>query len=690
MDKNVILKWKMPERPECFFGREQELKKIEELFAHGNQVIFIQGIGGIGKSALAAQYAISYRANYDVIVFANCVSDIRSMVASDVEMPMENFVRNTLDEYYLETEDAYFQRKMESLKVGMIGRTLLVVDNLTDMEDKDLDEFLALPCEKIITTRCDCSSKMYPTMQLQEIKNERELEKIFTHYYIPKNDMELAKIRQLIAKLGGHTLSVEWIARQLTEQAITIDQMLRELEGINLSQEGIGGDKERLFQMIRGVFQVKALGEQEKEVLRLLCFVPITGISKEDIVRWGRKGTHTAVLKLLRSSWLKQAELDMVALHPIVAETVKMELRPDWENMSMFVKGLISDLLDEEIPVKQIGDMLTIAENMFRVMGTEEAGAVDLLEAVGIVYLKRYHQYETAIEKLNLALRLQSKRLETIRVKLAMCKEANSLDAEYNSLKEELLVHITQQGRILHQIGEIYFVSGQYDKALATYMKLNDNPVVDVYCDIAKVYAKVNEYRKAMEYVMAGIKIKKRKYGKNEIPLVESYLLLASIASQSGDYRLALQWMEQAKQIAENQMNEKQQSDFYYEYAILLKNMGKVDEALQYDQKTYILRKKIYGEEHLGVVRAYAAMAVDYYRLGDYVSALECSLREIKVRKRIRRTKRRLYFSVSRLIGYVNTDTLPEDMKEELKIFTSDFNRMIRENPQEGREMLRQ
>ena len=107
VDKDISLKWKMPEKPECFFGREMELKTLEQYFAKDNQTVFIQGIAGIGKSELAAMYAIEHRADYDVIVFANCVSDIRTMIASDVEFPLENMMRNTYDEYFIETEDEY-------------------------------------------------------------------------------------------------------------------------------------------------------------------------------------------------------------------------------------------------------------------------------------------------------------------------------------------------------------------------------------------------------------------------------------------------------------------------------------------------------------------------------------------------------------------------------------------------------
>ena len=103
-----------------------------------------------------------------------------------------------------------------------------------------------------------------------------------------------------------------------------------------------------------------------------------------------------------------------------------------------------------------------------------------------------------------------------------------------------------------------------------------------------------------------------------------------------------------------------------------------------------MLRIKVYGMEHLSVIRSFASMSVDYYRLEDYVSALECTLREIQLRKKMRRDKIRLYLSVTRLVGYVDTDALPMDTQEELKVFMHDFKRILKENPKQASDMLSQ
>lgn len=288
------------------------------------------------------------------------------------------------------------------------------------------------------------------------------------------------------------------------------------------------------------------------------------------------------------------------------------------------------------------------------------------------------------------AISIQSSYLEQLHVKITLCKEQNLLDITYNELKSKIYSAEQKKCRLQKKYGILKYQVGNYEEALSCFMNLSKSPLVDVYCDIARIYQKVNEYQKAMQYVKAGIKMKERKYQDNKIPLIENYLLMAELYLCQQDKRMALEWLEQGKEIANAQMSLEEQGDFYYQYAILLKNAGYVEEALSCDQKAYIVRKRKFGEEHMEVAKSYAAMSVDYYRLGDYVSTLQCTLREIAIRKKIRHIKIRLYMSVSRLLHFIDVNQLPEEIQSELKIFMADFNRIMKENPLEGQEMMRQ
>ena len=680
----------MPEKPECFFGREKELENLNHILENGNNIVFIQGIGGIGKSEIAKTYAILNREKYDTIIYAQYTTDLKGLIASDVEIPIENFKRNTLDEYFLESEEDYSLRKFEALKELVSEKVLLIIDNFNNREEPFLTEFLQLGCKMIFMSRYDWSTKRYPVLNVEEITKLEDIKKIFFHYYMPDNEEEETAIIEIIKMFCGYTLAVEWIAKQLAERTVSPIKVLEELKQKNAQMKQGDLVEGSFLAKLVDIFKVDMLSKEEQEVLRYLCFVPYSGISKEELVRRGKPGAHSAILSLLRNSWIKQIELDVVTLHPVVAEAIVYELKPDWTNCATFIKSIENDLMDDQLPIESIDSLLVIAEKIFQLLGVEDPKAVDLMMCVSHIFVKRYRKYEVAVGLLQKAEELQKKCMEDIRAKLALCKDQDVLDVQYNDLKNSLLDGEKKRCNILQEIGRIKYAIGEYEMALACYMKLSKSPVVDVYCDIAKIYEKVNEFQKAMDYVNAGIKMKKRKYGDNSPELIENYLMLGQICIHMMDKNMALNWMSYAKNIAESELSPEEQSDFYYDYALLLKEMEMVKEALEFDQKMYLERRKRLGENHIDVAIAYGAMAVDYYRLGDYASTLECTLKEIAIRRKVKRVKKRLYITVSRLLNLIDVNTLMPDTQNDLKIFMSDFNRILKENPREGKEMLQE
>lgn len=683
MNRNVKIKWKMPERPECFFGRNLELSQLDFILHNGANIVFVQGIGGIGKSELVKQYALLSRTQYDVILYAQYVTDFRSLIASDIEFPMENMRRNTIDSFNVELEEEYFERKFKKLSEAITENTLLIIDNYNNPEDELLQKILELNCKMIFTSRCDWSKKKYPVLVVEELKKLVDIQSIFRHYYIPEVDEENV-INEIIELLSRHTLSVEWVAKKLAEKKQTPIEIKRALE------QKKNTDGEIVLEKLCEIFHFDCLMEEEKEVLRNLCFIPYTGIEKEEMAKRCNKGAHAAMLRLLRNSMIKQGNLDVITLHPVIEETVLYLIKPSWQNSHVFIESIVRDLKDDDLDINEIDRLISIAERIFRLLGMEDERSVDLIDAVIHVFVWRYKKYDTALGLLEKAISIEEKYIEQLQVKLSLCKEQNLMDISYNELKSKLFEAEEKNCNLQKEYGTLKYKMERYEEALACFMKLSKNPLVDVYCDIAKIYKKVNEYQKAIQYVKVGIKMKERKYQENHIPIVENYFLMADLYFCLEDKRNAMEWMEQAEEVANTQMSIEEKGDFYAKYASYLRNANMLEEALDYDQKAYVIKRKFYGENHMEVAKAYAAMSVDYYRLGDYISALECTLREIQVRKKLRHIKLSLYISVSRLVQFIDMAELSQETQLELEKFMSEFNRIIKENPIEGTEMMRQ
>lgn len=92
----------------CFIGRATELNTIHEKLRE-QQLIFISGIGGIGKTEMAKRYAQKYREDYNTVVFSVFDSSIKNLVNDDI---IVNGIVQDVDE----DDEVYFERKLNILK----------------------------------------------------------------------------------------------------------------------------------------------------------------------------------------------------------------------------------------------------------------------------------------------------------------------------------------------------------------------------------------------------------------------------------------------------------------------------------------------------------------------------------------------------------------------------------------------
>ncbi|PSB54109.1 hypothetical protein C7B67_00100 [filamentous cyanobacterium Phorm 6] len=160
-----------------FIGREQEVNKILEKlrpYPHSqNSVITVDGIGGIGKSALALEIAHCFRRNYaqlsteerfEAIIWTSAK---RTVLRADRGIVSRRQVLQTLDDICktititlgIEIPIRTQPKEMVELVCRQLTkqRTLLIVDNLETVDDEAvmelLQDLLPAPTKAIVTTR---------------------------------------------------------------------------------------------------------------------------------------------------------------------------------------------------------------------------------------------------------------------------------------------------------------------------------------------------------------------------------------------------------------------------------------------------------------------------------------------------------------------------------------------------------
>jgi LuxR family glucitol operon transcriptional activator len=156
-----------------FVGRQKELAKVRELLSPTSRhfLVTIDGVGGVGKSALALEIAHSYLREYDTLPEEERFDAIiwtsakAAMLTADGIVPRQQVTR-ALDDIYttlsvtLEREDIIraVAEEQEKLVARALARrrTLLIVDNLETVDDERVNAFLRelpAPTKAIVTTR---------------------------------------------------------------------------------------------------------------------------------------------------------------------------------------------------------------------------------------------------------------------------------------------------------------------------------------------------------------------------------------------------------------------------------------------------------------------------------------------------------------------------------------------------------
>lgn len=320
---------KIPQVRDIFVGRETQLKEIREFFDSGKRILFLEGIGGIGKSELAKQYALMSQDKYENIIFTTYSDDLQTLVC-DPNIIEINGIEIRPDESRID----FFRRKMQIFR-GLTGRkTLLIVDNFDVDSDLYLTEFLSGSHDIIITTRN--SHPGYHSIKIHPISDRKLLFDMFEmHYGMPVSDEDKQYLEELFKQVDYHTYTIELLAKQMDASFSSAKDLLEIYKSGRLASEAteelIGRNSvNTAFGHISALFSMSNLSEDEIQVLRELSLVGNAGIPANIYWEWTGADNINLVkqvtLSLIKKSWIRRESTDNGAtfsLHPLVSEVVR-------------------------------------------------------------------------------------------------------------------------------------------------------------------------------------------------------------------------------------------------------------------------------------------------------------------------------------------------------------------------------
>ncbi|MHC5737766.1 tetratricopeptide repeat protein [Nostoc sp.] len=307
-----------------FIGREAELQNLNQLLQQNQQVAIaaIAGMGGVGKTELALQYANLHRVTYQGgICWLSALQDV------GVQFVL--FARTCLKLNIPEDLDLVGQVQ-SCLRQWHEGEVLLVIDNVTNYREEVRCYLESVPSrfKQLITTREKLQMPIV-RLDLDVLKPLAAMELLKSIVGIERLRREPLIARKLCKWLGYLPLGLELVGRYLlVDEELSLAEMLQDLENERLKNEALDEARPEMTAKlgVAAAFELSWRRLRENAqllgcLLSLFALAPIPwelveGIAIGNEAQNWKKGRRD----LLQFHLLQRKDEGIYQLHPLLRE----------------------------------------------------------------------------------------------------------------------------------------------------------------------------------------------------------------------------------------------------------------------------------------------------------------------------------------------------------------------------------
>ncbi|MEH2108937.1 tetratricopeptide repeat protein [Nostoc sp.] len=618
-----------------FVGREKELQKLHQLLQDNKQVAIaaIAGMGGVGKTELALQYAIKRRETYN--------GGLCWLLAKtgDVGIQVVQFARTQLDlkppeDFDILAQVQYCWRRWRE------GDVLLVLDDVSDYEEvKPYLQSLPSRFKVLMTTRQKLGRIAQLSLDVLQPEAALELLKSLLKETPGRIEKELALANQLCEWLGYLPLGVELVGRYLArKQDLSLAEMLRRLENKRLDERSLSKSKsEADMTAQQGVLAAFELSWQELEdsdkqlgcLLSLFAAAPIPWKLVEQCLPDEDAEDLEEIRddRLLNLHLLQRKGEGIYQLHPLLREFFQYKLT-GLEQAEEFKRSLcrVMVAVAKEIPEFPTLNQITtvslaiphiaqVAKNLIQYASDDDS------RWPFIVNLWFYHSqglYDQA---------------------LPWCKQC--LKVTKKLLGEEH-PNVAQS---LNNLALLYHSQGRYDKAEALlqqasilWRRLLGEEHLDVatsFNNLGELYHSQGRYSEAEPLLQQVLSIRRRLLGEQHPHFALSLNNLAALYYTQGRYDEAEPLYLQALELRRFLLGD-EHSNFatsLNNLALLYHSQGRHNEAEPLYIQALELRRRLLGEEHPNFAQSLNNLALLYQSQGRYNEAEPLHIQALELRR---------------------------------------------------------
>ena len=676
-----------------YISRKDKLSEIRQ-HLENYHIAYLYGIGGIGKSETAREYAEEYRCAYTTIQLSVYSGDLKSLIAG-----LEFSNDNKTGGYFEKDINIRYETKLSLLSKAMINneRTLLIIDNYNVEPDSDeykrnvevMKDLKKLHIHILFTTRTSPNDDK-TKIDIEELSKE-ELRHMFFAINPKDKDKEerIAQVDELIETAYRHTLTVDLVAHQTAKiegyGKKTLSDYIKVLKesginsGINVAVYNNKDDNEKsdiIFEHIRTLFNLTALTEKEKYIMVNACLLPLSGMpvaefesfidlenypNSESNDGWSEDST---ISNLVKSGWIKRidGEVSKITLHPIVSEVTVNELKPEiTEDKCKNFCDSASELIDKN-NLKSVDTYKDIfISSAGALLKNEDEISVGYVSDIACVLCDLAYYSESLCYYMKV-LAIQEKVLPENHP--AIATSYNNVGSAYGKLgdhKKELeycLKALAIREKVLpennptiaasyNNVGYAYGKLGDHKKALEYQLKalsiiekvlLENHPYIATeYNNVGYAYGELGDHKKKLEYCLKALAIQEKVLPENHPAIAMEYNNVGSAYGELGDHKKALEYQLKALSILKKVLpkNHPDIATSYNDVGYTYGELGEYKKALEYKLKALAIREKVLPENHPDIAASYNNVGYTYGELGEYKKELDYYLKALTIREKV-------------------------------------------------------
>lgn len=600
-----------------FIGREDLLERIRYSLQHEGSIVNLYGMGGIGKTTLAAEYACHsiYQKLYEQVVWIEYRDSIPESFIYNEELLRNLKVIQKVNDIISDrdiADDHRLQRAFEQILVAintLPGLSLIVLDNLDNEENLTHNKrnLRALQSHIILTSRSDFEDVLPINVDKLTLETSRAL--FWRHYKRGNAALSLADEARLDALLSifeNHTLLTEMlgkIAHRMSYSLEKLEQYVRELSirdeswqievGTGLSGETHGLAKETLSRYMTYVFRdIRDIRKEEKDLLRLFSVLPTKSYSIGELAEFFGLDILPLqrILSKLYSTGIPVKQGQSWILHPLFREVCLRELEPfTAQNCSPIINAILSPLkirhnLRESFNTLQY---LPYALELLRYLNHHDMRMSELMINVAEVYYFWGNNPQAFHWANKLLSSLSPEDMEIIMARSDEIFSGINIDLNESEM-DTFIMHPLQW--------------------------------LDLFVLLCQLYSKTGNYLEAKKWAVGALDNAKMLYSESS-GQASTQNNLAAILIQLNDLGEAEELLKHSLEIYKREDIKSGLGAFYSNYGMLLCRKGDFSKAFDLLLLSVEQFKQELGEDHIELSTTYSNLATVLMELNEFASA---------------------------------------------------------------------